>query len=326
MIEQLHIKCPSCGIILEVKNSRHEAVKRIICPNCKKQLAVDFQENVKPTEKFKSIGLLFHGNKQTVLQEGNNHLPFPDCEHIEINMVRISDGSNKCIVSSLSPNHVVKINGTPLAFGDKVVLAFGDTVETGKTILGYECPVKEINNEPAPLPTEKKVANTVSEPSPKKGHRYWPVAIIVLVVSCLLAIFSRPSNGVTNSNETIEAVTDSSNAVKESKPTPVKDQEKTKQKSSSHQQSKNVKPTDLTDYELERQAMNGDVKAQYELGKRWVNKHDSINIVKGIKYLKMATQNGSSEAQQALNRVSSALEREASHGNTTAENILREQM
>lgn len=43
-MDQLRIKCPSCGIILEVKNSKNEAVKRITCPNCKKQLAVNFAD------------------------------------------------------------------------------------------------------------------------------------------------------------------------------------------------------------------------------------------------------------------------------------------
>lgn len=71
--------------------------------------------------------------------------------------------------------------------------------------------------------------------------------------------------------------------------------------------------------------MSGDVDAQYQLGKRWVNKHDSVNVVKGIKYLKLAAQNGSSEARDALRKVYTALEQSARNGSATAGNILREQ-
>lgn len=331
MIEQLRIKCPSCGIILEVKNSKHEAVKRIVCPNCKKQLAIDFQEEPKPVKNVKPLNLLFHYNKQIGLQEGINRLPLPDCDYLEINVARISDGSNKCVVGSLSANHPVKINGTSLAFGDKVVLAIGDKVEIGKTILGYGCPVKEPSDEPAPQPKEGPAIKEPSKPSePKKGHLHWLVIISVLIVSFLMAFFFLPSNNATDNDNAI-ATSDSAIKVKESKPVTVKKQEEPKPKSSSRQEkssnskSAGNKLTDLNDYELEKLAMNGEAKAQYELGKRWVNKHDSINIVKGINYLKLAARNGSDEAKKALNNVIQALEREAAHGNSTAENILREQ-
>lgn len=41
-METLRIKCPSCGIVLEVRNSKNEKVKKITCPNCQKQLAITF--------------------------------------------------------------------------------------------------------------------------------------------------------------------------------------------------------------------------------------------------------------------------------------------
>lgn len=36
------IKCPKCGVILEVKNSKNEEEKRIVCPKCKVGLKVRF--------------------------------------------------------------------------------------------------------------------------------------------------------------------------------------------------------------------------------------------------------------------------------------------
>lgn len=43
-MESKIVKCPHCGVGLEVKNSRDEAVKSIKCPNCKKSLKVIFRQ------------------------------------------------------------------------------------------------------------------------------------------------------------------------------------------------------------------------------------------------------------------------------------------
>ena len=37
-METLRIKCPSCGIVLEVRNSKNEKVKKITCPNCQNSM------------------------------------------------------------------------------------------------------------------------------------------------------------------------------------------------------------------------------------------------------------------------------------------------
>ena len=42
-METKRIKCPKCGVVLEVKNSKDEAVKLITCPKCKVKLQVKFQ-------------------------------------------------------------------------------------------------------------------------------------------------------------------------------------------------------------------------------------------------------------------------------------------
>ncbi len=38
------IKCPKCGVILDVKNSKDEALKEIVCPKCKVKLQIRFQK------------------------------------------------------------------------------------------------------------------------------------------------------------------------------------------------------------------------------------------------------------------------------------------
>ncbi len=67
MLEELRIKCPSCGIILDVRNSRREAVKRIVCPNCKKQLALDFREQPQEAVPQQPLTPLYHGQQMLEL-------------------------------------------------------------------------------------------------------------------------------------------------------------------------------------------------------------------------------------------------------------------
>ena len=98
-MEELRIKCPSCGIILAVRNSKNEAVKRITCPNCKKQLAVTFHEEPKPAQ------------------------------YVEIKMVQLADGSQKTIVRALTDDHIIKVNGERLLKDDEVVLGPDDQLE-----------------------------------------------------------------------------------------------------------------------------------------------------------------------------------------------------
>lgn len=42
-IEIKRIKCPNCGVVLDVKNSKDEAIKIITCPQCKAKLSVRFK-------------------------------------------------------------------------------------------------------------------------------------------------------------------------------------------------------------------------------------------------------------------------------------------
>lgn len=44
------IKCPKCGVVLDVKNSQNETVKQITCPSCKTILQVKFQLQQEPIE------------------------------------------------------------------------------------------------------------------------------------------------------------------------------------------------------------------------------------------------------------------------------------
>ncbi|MBQ9229889.1 MAG: FHA domain-containing protein [Prevotella sp.] len=44
------VKCPKCGVVLDVKNSKNETVKLINCPQCKTVLQVKFEQQQEPLE------------------------------------------------------------------------------------------------------------------------------------------------------------------------------------------------------------------------------------------------------------------------------------
>lgn len=48
-MEVKRIKCPNCGVVLDVRNSKNESVKLITCPHCKATLSVKFKKQ-KPLE------------------------------------------------------------------------------------------------------------------------------------------------------------------------------------------------------------------------------------------------------------------------------------
>ena len=59
-METKNIKCPSCGVVLSVKNSKDEAVKLITCPQCKATLSVRF----KPQKPLEANTHLANGQQQ----------------------------------------------------------------------------------------------------------------------------------------------------------------------------------------------------------------------------------------------------------------------
>lgn len=315
-MEELRIKCPSCGIVLEVRNSKNEAVKRITCPNCKKQLAVTFREEPKPAQ------------------------------YVEIKMVQLADGSQKTIVRALTNDHKVCINGERLLKDDEVVLAPGDHLEIdGKSQF---MPMAEPKSTPAPTPTPapevpapvepklvepKAVEPAPAEPAPvaptatrpNRNSWYLSVALIAVIVAAF-ALWQKFSDS-TPAHVTSKSTADTIAASHHSETGKKRTDDSKLQKDDRGSESKSVVQslTGMNEYDLEKLAVKGDAEAQCLLGKRWVNKGDSINVVKGIKYLKQAAYNGSSEARTALRKVYATLQQSAANGSTTAGNILREQ-
>lgn len=299
-MEVLHIKCPACGAVLEVKNSKNEAVKRISCPQCKKHLAVTFREEPKPAQ------------------------------FVEIKMVQLSDGSTKAIVRALTAEHIVKVNGEQLQKDDEVVLAIGDELQIDDTkgVFGKEGYVNyQQVAQPPTVPHTKEPSD--QSPAQPPSHPHWMLYAVLIAALAVALVgwkwLTRPSMPPTPPVAEVDTLSTPQPKTEKKEAGKPRDNKKSTPKANPKPEREQSRLTNLSNYDLEKLALGGDVDAQYQLGKRWVNRHDSINVVKGIKYLKMAAQNGSSEARSALRTVFSALQQSAANGSSTAGNILREQ-
>ena len=279
-MEKLHIKCPSCGIGLEVKNSKNEAVKRIVCPNCQKQLAVTFREEPKPAQ------------------------------FVEIKMVQLSDGTTKTIVRVLTDEHEIKVNGEILQKDDEVVLASGDNLQVdGKQWVPQQTSPQVSKPAPSPIPspTPSPVPEPSLTPTPKSNNR-WLIYVAAVVVAILsFVLWHKMSNKAEMplAPEAIQSVITDSMA--KEKPTATtkksdKPEQKTKGKTTEEKATPLTDLNHLSNYELEVAASHGDIKAQTVLGARWVQSSDSIRHENGVKYLRNARNRGSQEALRILQR------------------------
>lgn len=322
-MKELFIKCPSCGAVLQVKNSKNEAVKQIVCPNCKKRLAVSFEEDGRqPSATPQPLGSLYNGEQPLPLQEGVNKMQFPGSQNVEINVVRLADGSSKCIVKALSTEETVKVNGGALLKDDQVVLTKGDKLEIGQVLLCYD--------KPCSLPNDENMTGGVNSMSPtpqnnSPQNNWWLYAVGVLVPFVLVVFLMWPKSKTShpqqhgNNTETV----DSQKKEKDKSQTGGK----TGNKKDEDTQIKSAEPKipdykSMKDYDLEKLALHGDVEAQYEYGKRLVNKGGSKNTVLGLNYLNVASKNGSTTAKQVRDDFVNELKRRAELGDSVAYEIL----
>ena len=318
MLDELRIQCPSCGIILDIRNSKHEAVKQITCPHCQKNLAVDFLEEEKPEAQSKSVDALYYIKMRIDLQEGVNQIELPGCEYLEIKVIRLKDGNNKCLVRALQEQHVT-LNGEPMDKDDQVALAKGDTIQTDGTVLVFNEPGKDYVK---PEPVKSQVP-TQTQPI---HISQWVYALAAGVVALFIVWCLWPSKAKSPSSTIAKTKVSVSADRPQKKPDTLKSKTKAFNESKQEMTEKNTPVIKshyaMTDYELEQQVRRGDVEAQYELGNRLVHKSGSNNIIRGIKYLRLAANQGSSKASSVLGKALSTLQRKAETGDSVAEYVL----
>lgn len=321
MLEQLRIKCPSCGIILDVKNSKHEAVKRIVCPNCQKQLAIDFQEKEKPAALPKPLGALYYGEMRIALQEGVNEVPLADCKHVEIKVVRLNDGNSKCMVRPIDEEHDVFLNREKMQADDQVTLAKGDQLQIGNIALVYDKPGAMTDMPKPPVP---------QKPQPLQDRSFsWLYAALACAVLAIAVILLWPSIKQETPKAKPKLIT-ADTILKKSEPQDsprVRIEKKEKTMKSGKEvkevtESKNDK-SQMNDYSLEQLASKGDTDAQYELGVKLIKRGGINNVVRGVNYLKLASNSGSSKARTALAKAIQSLQKQANQGDSISYYILK---
>lgn len=328
MLDQLRIQCPSCGIILDVRNSKHEAIKQIVCPNCKKQLAVNFEEELEPLAPPQPIEPLYYGEMRIDLKEGVNRISFPDSDKVEIKVVRLKDGNSKCMIRPLSDTTLIKVNGQQLKVDEQIVLSKGDYLEVGKTCLragesGSLTPSSqgksdEKGTEEPPKPYQQKERNYV--------WLYALLAFVALMGATILlwpkeSVKLKPNQELAQVIDTVKGIDTISKA--ETKVKNIKKDVATKRDSGEKSQ---VKPNDvstLSEYDLEMLAGKGNTEAQYEYGVKLIKKGGVSNVIRGINYLKAAANNGSSKARTALSKAINSLQKQANQGDSISYYILK---
>lgn len=321
-METLRIKCPSCGIVLEVRNSKNEKVKKITCPNCQKQLAVTFGDMAVP------VGSLYAGTTRYQLNEGGNAIPGIPSGLVELRVVRLKDGTPKHILRALTGEQKVCVNGQSLMQDDEVVLQRGDDLMIDSKSFSFDKP-GESRPQPSiakPLQEVKSEAKPQQKPEPKpepKTKKTWLLSLLAVVAGILLVFFLWPANKAEQpKEETLDSIVEISTKV-------IKEKEKEQRQTVRQEPKKDVQPekttSDLTSldlYSLELLANKNDVSAQYELGQRLVRSSGSKNVVLGINWLHKASLNGSSQARQVMNKAVRTLQTKAAQGDSIAYYIL----
>lgn len=171
--QKIKVRCPGCGITLEVTNSKNEAQKRFACPQCAKNLVVMFDcheqdgetqlggkpstyetQVAQPGPQAKSCRLVL-GAKDYDLEIGRNTVGrkartstadvqldtddhYISRVHAVINVRRLSNGALKTDISAHdNAKNPTRVNGAVLLTGDAIVLHSGDKIQMGDTTLTY---------------------------------------------------------------------------------------------------------------------------------------------------------------------------------------------
>ena len=288
-MESLRIKCPSCGIILEVKNSKNEAVKRIVCPHCKKNLAVTFADVL-----YKNDG-------------------------VELKIVRMTDGGAKYVLRILASDKNVLLNGERLQQGDEIVLMQGDKVKIDQAELVFnsgkleqlsanEKPVKPAMPKAEKTSAPKLQKEEAPKPAKRPSRLPWLLLALFIIAALVLWRVMTPKSPKLETNidkDSIAVVLDTVKHKNADKHQTNKKPDKTNKKEQPEKKIENVETIqdDNDDFSLEVKASKGDTNAQYKLGLRWVTSNDCGNVVKGVKYLEAAARKGHSDAQYALGKI-----------------------
>jgi len=165
MLQKTRVKCPSCGVTLDVRNSTGMTEKEISCPNCGTQLMVKFDNaasagspSVQESQEFHTcflsgltdgiMGRLLLDGKEYALKMGLNtvgrkattssasiQIETDDRSmsrmHSVINVTRMFDGTLRTTIKNADNKNATHVGGQLLIDGDTIVLNDGDVIQMG---------------------------------------------------------------------------------------------------------------------------------------------------------------------------------------------------
>lgn len=171
------IKCPKCGVVLDVKNSKNETIKQITCPSCSSALQVKFELQEEPIEAHtyyapkasknngatvlatasnthNSAFLVYNGiefplesGENIIGRKGNTsnatvQIPtddrFMSRQHCHVYVTSISDGTLKVTLRDYQNKNMTLINGMTISQGDEIRLSNDDKITMGNTTVIFK--------------------------------------------------------------------------------------------------------------------------------------------------------------------------------------------
>lgn len=162
-METKRIKCPKCGTVMDVVNSRHEDVKHIKCPGCGAALAVSFVDGEteyhsgkhgkggKPILEYKGKEYPLAVGDNIIGRKANSSLATVQIdtaadasgrtvsrEHLKIRVIELSGGKYKGTVSVYKAKNPTSVNGELLTEEDCIVLCSGDRIKMGSVTVMFK--------------------------------------------------------------------------------------------------------------------------------------------------------------------------------------------
>jgi hypothetical protein len=172
------IQGPQCGVVLDVKNSKNEAVKQITCPSCNTVLQVKFAPQNDPIEAhtyyapktnkdqygktelaspstIHKSACLIYGETTLPLELGDNIIGrkgqtskasvqiatddrYLSRQHCRITITTLCDGTLKAILRDYQNKNMTFVNGQVIEQGDEIRLSDGCRITMGNTTVTFK--------------------------------------------------------------------------------------------------------------------------------------------------------------------------------------------
>lgn len=162
-MEVKRIRCPKCGVVLDVRNSNGEIKKTFRCPRCGVGLQVSFAQDT-AEESTTVYGVkknlqcrprLIYGGEEYQLNEGRNVIGrkalsstattqietsdhYMSRQHAVVMVTALADGGMKAVLSGYQNKNEIAVDGQTLEPGDEVRLMDDSRITMGNTTVIYK--------------------------------------------------------------------------------------------------------------------------------------------------------------------------------------------